>query len=51
MSTRRKGKSIFKSERPEIATLDNEYWVWGVIFTVAALAALLVTMLFTVAMI
>jgi len=48
MSTRRKGKADLKSARSEVGTLDNEYWMWGFIFTIAAVTALFIATLFAV---
>jgi len=36
-------------KRPEAVTLDNDYWIWAVIFTTAAIAALCVVTIFSVA--
>lgn len=49
MSTRTKNKAALKRKHAGAVALENDYWVWGVIFTTAALAALCVATLFSVA--
>jgi hypothetical protein len=49
MSTRAKGNIGQSAKRAEAVALDDENWIWAVIFTTTALAALSVATLFTIA--
>jgi len=49
MSARVKRKVVPSRKCAEAVASDNEYWVWAVIFTTAALTALCVVTVFSVA--
>jgi hypothetical protein len=49
MSTRLKGKAVLSANRAQVVALENDNWVWTVIFATTALTALSVAALFTVA--
>ena len=50
MSTRVKGNVVRSAKRAEAVALENDNWIWTVIFTTTALATLFVATLFTVAL-
>jgi hypothetical protein len=49
MSARVKRKVVPSHKCAEAVTSDDDYWVWAVIFTTAALTALCVVTVFSVA--
>jgi len=49
MSARAHRNVAQSRKHPEAVTLDNDYWIWAVIFTTAALTALCVVTIFSVA--
>src|SRR5262245_66553578 len=49
MSARAHRNVAQSRKHPEAVTLDNDYWIWAVIFTTAALTALCVVTIFNVA--
>jgi len=49
MTTRVQTRAVLKRKRAETVTSENDYWIWGVIFTTAALAALSLAIVFSVA--
>jgi hypothetical protein len=49
MSTRKQSKAVLRRKRAEAVASENDWWVWGVIFTTVALTALCVATLFSVA--
>ena len=49
MNTRIKGNAVQNAKRAEAVALNNENWIWAVIFTITVLSALSVATLFTVA--
>jgi hypothetical protein len=52
MSARLQCKAVaLRRKRTEVVGLEDDRWVWGVIFTAAALSGLCVATLFSVAII
>lgn len=49
MATSSQKKAVINPERAEAASLESDTWAWVVIFTIAALTALSVAVLFSVA--
>ena len=49
MRRRVKGNVVQSAKRAEGVALENDNWIWVVIFTTTALAALTVAALFTIA--
>ena len=49
MSRRVKGNVVQSAKRAEGVALENDNWIWAVIFATAALTALAVAALFTIA--
>jgi hypothetical protein len=49
MSSRVQRTAVLGRKRAEVVALENDRWVWGMIFTTAALSALCVATLFSVA--
>jgi hypothetical protein len=48
-STREQSKAALRRKQAGVVALDDERWVWGVIFTTVALTGLCVATLFSVA--
>ena len=49
MSRRVKSNAIQSAKRTQAEALENDNWIWAVIFTTTALATLSVATLFTIA--
>ena len=49
MSKCKRSKAVIRHKRTEVVALEDDGWVWGVIFTTAALTGLCVVTLFSVA--
>jgi hypothetical protein len=49
MSRRVKGNVVENAKRAEGAALENDNWIWALIFATTALTALAVVALFTIA--
>ena len=48
MSTRCQNKSVLRRKRDESVAVEDDVWVWGVIFTASAITALCVATVFSV---
>jgi hypothetical protein len=51
MSTRAQSRVALKRKRDDVVALEDDRWVWGVIFTTTALTGLCVATLFSVALV
>ena len=49
MSTRAQGKAALRRKHADVVSLEDDRWVWGVIFATVALSGLCVATLFSVA--
>ena len=49
MSRKAKGNTVQSAKRAEGVALENDNWIWAVIFRTTALAALSVATVFTIA--